>query len=95
MTYIFLTNIGHVSIDFITLFDQPGKDARCICFSNVINTGCRERSKTYNTNPSLQSRRVGHDRRLAFFVLLRVIIDEDWIKFRVCSKGVASFFFSV
>ena len=39
------------------------------------------RSETYDTNPSLQSRRAGHDRYLAFFELLRVIIDGELILF--------------
>ena len=44
-TYILLSNISHECIDFISLFDQPGKDARCICFFfNVMNTRCMGRS---------------------------------------------------
>ena len=55
------------------------------------------RSETHNTNPSLQSRRAGHDRYLAFFGLLRVIIDMTRVESvdQVQVPTVPCFFFFV
>jgi hypothetical protein len=78
MTYLLLSNISHECIDFITLFDQPGKDARRICW--VIKSRCYRRPVIL-TQASRVSKQHTTGICRHFFGYWWDDIDVDWIKF--------------